>query len=115
MRDFNEVEELNIFYATKLLQLGEVSENCNDDVLKKMLKILMKDYDTNYKILRQRIKFENKVMKKRVKVSNSMRKAELSHELRKIRYIIRQRNLENWKDYFKFRKDYKTNKKHPQK
>ena len=56
------------------------------------------------------IKFENKVLKKRVKVSNNMRKAELSHELRKIRYIIRQRKLENWKEYFKFRKGYKSNK-----
>ena len=110
MREFNEVEDLNIFYANKLLELGEVSENCNDDVLKKMLKNLMKDYDTNYKILRHKIKFENKVLKKRVKVSNNMRKAELSHELRKIRYIIRQRKIENWKDYFKFRKDYNGKK-----
>ena len=101
---------MNIYYAFKLFDLAQVSDNCNEKILEKMLKNFMKDYDTNYKILRQKIKFKNKILKKRIKVANSMQKAELNHELRKIRYVILRRKIENLKKYFKFRKDYKANK-----
>lgn len=102
-RDFKSVEELNEFYAVKLHNLAEVSDNVNNDVLIKMIASLMKDYDLNYDLLNSDDRFEKSIFKKRRAMERKHQKLEFDFEMKKQRHLW----WEKWKNNRKLFKLYK--------
>lgn len=103
IRNFTTIEELNLFYSEKLMELGAVSKNVNDEVLKKFVSELIEDYERNLKLLNLDHRFRERIYKKAKRMEQRLEVLDTKFELRKKKHLW----WSKWKNNRKLFKIYK--------
>jgi len=103
IRNFTTIEELNLFYSEKLMELGLVSKNVNDEVLKKFVSELIEDYERNLKLLNLDHRFRERIYKKAKRMEQRLEVLDTKFELRKKKHLW----WSKWKNNRKLFKIYK--------
>lgn len=100
---FESIDDLNSHYANVLSELDKINRNVSPPVAEKMLKNLMKEYDTNLKLLRKNEKFQMKILNKKEKMYQKNTMLDTKFDCKKMKYTITRK----WWMNFKFFREYK--------
>ena len=106
-KDFKKIVDINIFYSKALQKWATCSENLNDESLLQMLENLMQEYKIQSEKLMHQLKFEKQLYNKKRKYLEKSEKAEISHQIRKIKFKIKRRKKLNRRVFKLYKKQLK--------